>query len=160
MPERIVAGWAEAMHVPPPVLKPVLWALKASKSGAYLLLLAAGLLNLFPGMQPQVLRDTTESQVQLYTWAVVLIVSGGLCSYGSLRDVWWGEYIGLIPLFLICVIYGGSALFIGDGGITRGMFLLALGLLVLARWEERAIQRAVAVREARARERARDDPPG
>lgn len=155
MPERIVTQISDTTHVPYRYLRWLVPVLRWSKSVAYVCLFVAGILNLFPHFQPTVLRDTAESRVQLYAWAAVLIVSGGLCAYGSIAGVWWGEYVGLLPLFMLSVIYGVSALFIGDGGITRGLFLLALALLVLARWEDQAIVRAVVAREAR--ERSRED---
>jgi hypothetical protein len=148
MPERIVAQWSQRTHIPSAYLRPIVYGMRRAKLLAYLLLTIAGGCAMVPGLQPPAIQQAAASVVQIYVWAGVLVVSGGLCFYGELRGSWWGEYIGLLPLCLLSMVYAITAIIQGDGGIARGCFLLALSSFCLAAWSNAAWVRAVAAHEA------------
>jgi hypothetical protein len=151
MPERIVGRLALNTHIPYRFLLPLVYALRWARATAYVCIFVGGVLAMIPGLQPPTMRATELSQAQLTVWAAGVAVTGGFAAFGEITGVWWGEYVGLLPLCILSVIYGVASMLQGDGGITRGLFLWGMSFLCLALWEEKAIIRARAALEARER---------
>jgi hypothetical protein len=83
-------------------------------------------------------------------WAVLLAI-GGLCSaVGAFTDRWLGEYAGLWPLVTTFLVYGLAAFAAGRGPVSYagGFALLSIAALLYARWQDVALIRREAVRQA------------
>jgi hypothetical protein len=84
-------------------------------------------------------------------WAILMTISAAFCAWGAARDHWIGEYIGLVPLAAVAAAFGVSALTRGQTGMAGGMFLIGFFWLLVSRWQEVALLRIEADRQAQLR---------
>jgi hypothetical protein len=118
-----------------------------SRVVAYACIAFAGLFSLvYPPVA--VSEATGPGHIVQIVWSALMTMAAVFCGYGVLTDRWLGEYVGLLPLAFVAAAYGVSAIARGTMGIAGGVFLLGFFWLVLARWQEVALLRAEADREA------------
>jgi hypothetical protein len=85
-----------------------------------------------------------------YVWAAFLLLGGVACAVGDALDVWIGEYVGLVPLGLAWTIFGVSAAATRRPTAVAGAAaLLAVALLLGARWRDVSALRREATRQVR-----------
>jgi hypothetical protein len=152
MPERVIVRHiSERTHVPYRVLYPLVFVLRYARAVAYVSIAVGSALSLIPSLIPASIRASGFNTAQIITWSIVLMISASVAAYGVIVDVWWGEYVGLIPMSLLSVVYAIASFIARDGGVTRGFFLLGLGFLFLAIWDDRAKVRMLVADEAHRR---------
>lgn len=85
-----------------------------------------------------------------YVWAALLVVGGVTSAAGAASDRWLGEYAGLWPLVATFAVFGLSALASERGfvAVAGGLALLAIAALLHARWQDVALIRREADRQA------------
>lgn len=119
-----------------------------SRVAAYVMIASAGVASLaFPPASIESASDNTRF-LQL-SWAGLMALSAGFCAWGAARDRWVGEWIGLVPLSLVAAAFGISALARGTSGWSGGLFLFGFFWILVSRWQEVALLRSEADRQAR-----------
>src|SRR6266542_3747528 len=105
----------------------------------YLHFAVAGILALWLPA-PAVQQITARSFIEWsgYVWAILLIIGGSLSAWGALWRKWPGEYIGLLALMFVLVIYALAAVLAGLQAHPRsfaGALLLdGVTWILLCRW--------------------------
>lgn len=147
---RIRQGW----------LRRVIQIMRVSRVAAYTMLGLAGMASvIYPPASIQQASD--GARITQLVWAGVMAVAATFCAWGVARDRWVGEYIGLIPLSLVAAAFAVSALSRGQTGWSGGLFLLGFFGILFSRWQEVALLRFEADREARQRAHRNGSPePG
>lgn len=117
----------------------------------YLLVAACGVCAIV--WPPESVRQATSPAYALtFVWCSLLVIGGGLSTYGTLARQWIGEYMGLPAICIALAAFGFAVLTAGRGtaALAGGALLLSFALLLLARWHEMAVLRreAVATRKA------------
>lgn len=100
---------------------------------------------------PAIANASAGTQAIELVWAAVMVVSAGFCAWGAAREHWIGEFIGLLPLGLVAAGFGVTSLARGTVGWSGGMFLLGFFWILMSRWQEVALLRAEAERQAKVR---------
>lgn len=132
---RVRRGWVDRV---------VFW-LRWSRFAAYLLITLAGVAAII--WPPTSVRDASGGgHVLPFIWAGLMAVSAAFCAGGVMVDRWVGEYIGLIPLAFVALIFGVSALARGNASWSGGLFLLAFFWILVTRWQEAALLRGEALK--------------
>lgn len=122
---------------------------RAARLTGYVLMGLAGVAAMvWPAPAVQAATAPTAG-VLAYIWAGMLIVGGVTSAAGAATDRWIGEYTGLWPLVATFTVYGLAAL-AGRGpvAVAGGLALLSIAVLLHARWQDVALIRREADRQA------------
>lgn len=143
-------GWSLLRQLRRSWLRRAMRFMRWSRVVAYLCITVAGLAAVFrsPASIEQATGDGHTVQV---VWAVLMATSALFCAYGAAADRWVGEYIGLIPLASVAAAFGVAALSRGQVGWAGGFFLFGFFWLLVSRWQEVALLRIEADRQATTR---------
>lgn len=118
--------------------------LRWSRAAAYVAVSGAGIVAvIYP---PVSLTAADLSPVAQGGWAILMAISAGFCAWGAIWERWAGEYVGLIPLASVAVVFGIASLSRGTAGWTGGLFLIGFFWIMISRWQEVALLRAEADR--------------
>jgi hypothetical protein len=114
---------------------------------AYAAIAVAGMVAVF--LPPRTVEEATGNgtTVQI-VWAALMSVAAAFCTWGAATDRWVGEYVGLIPLAAVAAVFGISAMSRGGGGWAGGIFLVGFFWILVSRWQEVALIKAEAERQA------------
>jgi hypothetical protein len=101
---------------------------------------------------PSLATATGGAALLIAVWNVFLIVGGLTAGVGAAVDRWFGEYVGLPLLAAVFAVYGLSSLASGrETARAVSAILLAVALLLIARWFDVGDVRRAAVKGAAAR---------
>lgn len=140
-------------------LRRALRILRWSRFCAYLTISLAGVASI--AIPPASIRAATGGElILLLSWSALMSVSALFCAWGAAADRWVGEYVGLIPLSAVAIAYGVSAMTRGSVGWSGGLFLIGFFWLLMTRWQEVALLRVEAIRQATRTEPANDGDQG
>lgn len=89
----------------------------------------------------------------VYVWAAWLVLGGSCSMIGAVTDRWLGEYVGLPLLFSAFGVYGAVVASSGRLASSAGaMVLVAIALILGARWQDIGWVRREAARSAEHRQ--------
>jgi hypothetical protein len=96
--------------------------------------------GIFAVVDPSELVSMQVSRLVAVVWSLAMIVSAGMCLYGSVTDKWIGEYSGLPLLASVLALYGGSAMLsVEEGGfiiLAYGLAMISFAFGLCARWKD------------------------
>ena len=143
---RIQRGW----------LRRAFYFLRWSRVLTYAAISAAGCVALI--LPPASIDQATgRGLIVQLVWAALMAVSSAFCAWGAATDRWIGEYVGLIPLAAVAAAFAVSALGRGQVGFAAGLFLTGFFWILVSRWQEVALLRVEAERQAEERRHPRPD---
>ncbi len=104
---------------------------------------------------PAVQTATSPVYALAQVWAALLVLGGTCSAVGAATDRWLGEYAGLWPLIVVFTVYGLAAFTSGRGlvALAGGFVLTAVAGILFARWQDVALIRREAGREASTEDR-------
>jgi hypothetical protein len=83
--------------------------------------------------------DQTSKEIAI-AWSVLMIISSGICLFGSLTDRWIGEYTGLPLLVSVLVFYSVVAILSYNTGgyivVAYGLAFIAFAFGLIERWND------------------------
>lgn len=132
-------------------MRPAATVRRTAYAVGYLSMAAAGVCAwLWPS--PSLANATGGVALLVYVWDAFLVVGGLAAGLGAAVDRWLGEYIGLPLLAAVFAVYGVSALASGrDTSRAAAAILIAVALMLFARWIDVGDVRRAAVKGAAAR---------
>jgi hypothetical protein len=130
---------------------------RVAYSAGYLAMAAAGFCA-WRWPSPSLAHATGGEALLIVVWDIFLVVGGLTAGLGAAVDRWLGEYVGLPLLAAVFAVYGLSSLASAkDSSRAGAAILIAVALLLLARWADVGDVRRVAAQSAKARAKARND---
>lgn len=128
-------------------IRNALVVLRWSRACGYLAIACAGAAALLWPPASMAQATGRGNTVQLL-WAGLMVVASLFCAWGAATERWVGEYVGLIPLSAVAAAFGIAALGRGHVGWAGGLFLIGFFWVLIARWQEVALIRIEAERQA------------
>lgn len=127
-------------------IEPYRWILATSYG-----LFAAGGCAALAWPSPAVRGELTRPW--LVAWAVLFMVGGASSAWGVWSRHWLGEYVGLLPLASVWLVFGGATGWIAISSheldrIAGGFGLLAVAVFLVARWSVIARLRGELIRRS------------
>lgn len=85
----------------------------------------------------------------VYIWSSFWLVGGSVAAIGAFTDRWIGELVGLPLLAAVFTVFGLAAFYNGrPTSIATGLGLIAISVLLVARWRDVDLVRREAARRA------------